>query len=130
MLIGLFVSANKTKIIHLENFTTATATARWIGQPATRTNANTSTTELPSPLPPVPVTILTGFLGSGKTTLIRHILSSPNHGYRIAVIENEFGGGSTADDTTLDATDATLAERAGLNVESKDVFSSYRPCCD
>ena len=85
---------------------------------ATRTNANTSTTELPSPLPPVPVTILTGFLGSGKTTLIRHILSSPDHGYRIAVIENEFGGGSSADDTTLDATDATLAERAGLNVES------------
>ncbi|GIL85440.1 hypothetical protein Vretimale_10620 [Volvox reticuliferus] len=38
----------------------------------------------------VPVTIVTGFLGSGKTTLIRHILTG-NHGYRIAVILNEFG---------------------------------------
>lgn len=38
----------------------------------------------------IPVTILTGYLGSGKTTLINHILNAP-HGQRIAVIENEFG---------------------------------------
>lgn len=43
-------------------------------------------------LPPCPVTILSGFLGSGKTTLIQYILKSPHHGKRIAVIENEFGG--------------------------------------
>jgi G3E family GTPase len=42
---------------------------------------------------PCPVTILSGFLGSGKTTLINYILKSPDHGKRIAVIENEFGGG-------------------------------------
>ena len=46
-----------------------------------------------SPLPPCPVTILSGFLGSGKTTLIQYILKSPHHGKRIAVIENEFGEG-------------------------------------
>jgi len=39
----------------------------------------------------VPVTILTGFLGSGKTTLMNHILDDPNHKMRFAIIENEFG---------------------------------------
>jgi G3E family GTPase len=38
----------------------------------------------------IPVTVLTGFLGSGKTTLVNRILSE-QHGKRIAVIENEFG---------------------------------------
>jgi cobalamin biosynthesis protein CobW len=38
----------------------------------------------------IPVTIITGFLGSGKTTLIRHLLQQ-NQGRRIAVIVNEFG---------------------------------------
>lgn len=38
----------------------------------------------------LPVTIVTGFLGSGKTTLMRHILQQAN-GRRIAVIVNEFG---------------------------------------
>lgn len=37
-----------------------------------------------------PVTIVTGFLGSGKTTLINRLLRE-THGQRIAVIENEFG---------------------------------------
>jgi G3E family GTPase len=38
----------------------------------------------------IPVTIITGFLGSGKTTLINHILKE-QHGRKIAVIVNEFG---------------------------------------
>ncbi len=38
----------------------------------------------------VPVTIVTGFLGSGKTTLIRHILANAG-GRRLALIINEFG---------------------------------------
>lgn len=38
----------------------------------------------------LPVTVITGYLGSGKTTLINYILTA-NHGKRIAVIENEFG---------------------------------------
>ena len=38
----------------------------------------------------IPVTILTGFLGCGKTTVLNRILSE-NHGKKIAVIENEFG---------------------------------------
>ena len=38
----------------------------------------------------VPATVVTGFLGSGKTTLINRILSE-QHGKKIAVIVNEFG---------------------------------------
>lgn len=38
----------------------------------------------------LPVTIITGFLGSGKTTILHHILKNPG-GRRIAVIVNEFG---------------------------------------
>ena len=37
-----------------------------------------------------PVTIVTGFLGAGKTTLVNYILNG-EHGKTIAVIENEFG---------------------------------------
>jgi cobalamin biosynthesis protein CobW len=38
----------------------------------------------------VPCTVVTGFLGAGKTTLIRHVLANAG-GRRLAVIVNEFG---------------------------------------
>lgn len=38
----------------------------------------------------IPATVVTGFLGAGKTTLIRHMLQNAN-GRRIALIINEFG---------------------------------------
>jgi cobalamin biosynthesis protein CobW len=38
----------------------------------------------------IPVTIITGFLGSGKTTLVRHLIRN-NKGRRLAIIVNEFG---------------------------------------
>jgi cobalamin biosynthesis protein CobW len=38
----------------------------------------------------IPATVVTGFLGAGKTTLIRHLLQNAN-GRRIALIINEFG---------------------------------------
>jgi len=42
------------------------------------------------PMAKIPVTIVTGFLGSGKTTLIRHVLENAG-GRRLALIINEFG---------------------------------------
>ncbi|MDY6784420.1 MAG: cobalamin biosynthesis protein CobW [Cyanobacteriota bacterium] len=38
----------------------------------------------------IPVTVITGFLGAGKTTLVRHLLQN-NQGRKIAVVVNEFG---------------------------------------
>lgn len=38
---------------------------------------------------PIPVTLVTGFLGAGKTTFLNHLLSD-DHGARLAVIINEF----------------------------------------
>ncbi|MBE9169847.1 cobalamin biosynthesis protein CobW [Pleurocapsales cyanobacterium LEGE 06147] len=38
----------------------------------------------------IPVTVVTGFLGAGKTTLVRHLLQN-NQGRKIAVVVNEFG---------------------------------------
>ena len=43
-----------------------------------------------SSLAKVPCTIVTGFLGAGKTTLVRHVLENAD-GRRLAVIVNEFG---------------------------------------
>jgi G3E family GTPase len=44
--------------------------------------------------PPVPASIVTGFLGAGKSTLLRRLLAEP-HLQRIALIVNELGPGGT-----------------------------------
>ena len=38
-------------------------------------------------IPPVPVTLITGFLGAGKTTVVNYVLHA-KHGKRVAVIIN------------------------------------------
>ena len=41
---------------------------------------------------PIPALVVSGFLGSGKTTLVRHLLEDAQRsGARVAVISNEFG---------------------------------------
>ena len=48
-----------------------------------------------NPIPldkPIPVLVVSGFLGSGKTTLVCHLLKEAQaKGARIAVVSNEFG---------------------------------------
>ncbi|MEE3194529.1 MAG: GTP-binding protein [Candidatus Poribacteria bacterium] len=46
--------------------------------------------EVADPNTPIPITILSGFLGAGKTSLLNHILHG-NHGLRVGVLVNDFG---------------------------------------
>jgi hypothetical protein len=50
----------------------------------------------------IPTTVVTGFLGAGKTTLIRHLLENAG-GRRLAVVVNEFGGVGIDGEILLDA---------------------------
>lgn len=42
-------------------------------------------------MPPIPITIITGFLGSGKTTLILNLIPQLPKSYKLALLKNEFG---------------------------------------
>ena len=55
----------------------------------------------------IPVTVVTGFLGAGKTTLIRRFLKSPE-GHGTAVIVNEFGAVGIDDALVRDSADETV----------------------
>lgn len=56
------------------------------------------------------MTVLTGFLGSGKMTLLNHILRSPHHGMRFAIIENEFGEVGVDDKVLVESISEQLIE--------------------
>ena len=58
-----------------------------------------------------PVTIVTGFLGAGKTTLIRHLLANAG-GRRLALIINEFGDVGVDGDLVKGCADAACPQDA------------------
>ena len=57
----------------------------------------------------IPTTVVTGFLGAGKTTLIRHMLQNAQ-GKRIALIINEFGDLGVDGDILKGCGDETCTE--------------------
>jgi len=59
---------------------------------------------------PVPITVLTGYLGAGKTTLMNHILTN-QEGYKVAVIVNDIG------EVNIDA--KLIADGGLINEEDK-----------
>lgn len=71
----------------------------------------------------IPITLLTGYLGSGKTTLINHILTNQNK-YKIAVIVNDIGEINI---------DASLIEQGGMVTEKDEslvALSNGCICCN
>ncbi|OMJ25850.1 Chymotrypsin-2 [Smittium culicis] len=60
-----------------------------------------------APLFPTPITVFTGFLGSGKTTIILNILKSLPKDYNLVLLKNEFGDAET---------DSALAKESNLMV--------------
>ena len=70
----------------------------------------------------VPIMLLTGYLGSGKTTLVNNILSN-NKGYRFAVIVNDIGEVNI---------DASLIQKGGIVTEEQNnlvALSNGCICC-
>src|SRR5215211_2542417 len=68
----------------------ASSPAFLLSRQTTRPERSRRKAHLMSDLKKIPCTIVTGFLGAGKTTLVRHLLENAG-GRRLAVLVNEFG---------------------------------------
>ena len=71
----------------------------------------------------VPVTIVTGFLGAGKTTLVNWLLKG-SHGQRFCVLQNEFGAVPVDDDLIVQS--ARFADVAIITLASGCVCCKVR----
>ncbi|MBP5648771.1 MAG: GTP-binding protein [Clostridia bacterium] len=67
----------------------------------------------------IPITLITGYLGSGKTTLINHLLKN-TEGYKMAVIVNDIGEVNI---------DASLIENGGIVTETDENLVALQNGC-
>lgn len=67
----------------------------------------------------IPVTLLTGYLGSGKTTLVNHVLNNQK-GFKVAVIVNDIGEVNI---------DASLIQKGGVVNQTDDSLVPLQNGC-
>ena len=60
----------------------------------------------------LPVTVIGGYLGSGKTTLINHLLRN-NNNQKLAILVNEFGDLPIDQDLILEKSERVMALTGG-----------------
>ncbi|GLU22036.1 hypothetical protein SLE2022_381360 [Rubroshorea leprosula] len=80
-------------LVHRSVIVSSKSSRRFTVSATATTTPQSEDSNVSTKIPPdnrIPATIITGFLGSGETTLLNHILTA-DHGKRIAVIENDFG---------------------------------------
>jgi len=75
---------------------------------------------------PLPLTVLSGFLGAGKTTLVNHLLRNAN-GQRVMVLVNDFGS-LPIDEDLIEAEDGnilTLANGCACCSMGGDLYQAF-----
>ena len=74
------------------------------------------------------IDIISGFLGAGKTTLIKKLLDEAFHGQKIVLIENEFGeigiDGGFLKDAGVEITEMCIRDR--LRTEEQNIQEMKR----
>ena len=76
-------------------------------------------------IPHIPITVFTGFLGAGKTSIILSLLPKLPKDYKVVLLKNEFGdieGGNpitTADKDSSRVVDSQLAKQSSLAAVSE-----------